>query len=149
MFLFSSVYFASSKHLLCRGCNLWIDFDVSFLQAADKSPLPSKSSPSYEENAKKEQQLMSEENAKEEQQPMSEENSKTEQQRLKSYLEVKEWNEVFIPAYLLPIRAKRLVHLLTMENYMALSMGYVVARKLLAIRESTSGLIISLFFGGT
>ena len=32
---------------------------------------------------------------------------------------------------------------------MALSMGYVVAGKLLAIRETTSGLIISLFFGGT
>ena len=82
MFLFSSVYFASSKHLLCRGCNLWIDFDVSFLQAADKSPLPSKSSPSYEENAKKEQQPMSEENAKKEQQPMSEENAEKEQQRM-------------------------------------------------------------------
>ena len=82
MFLFSSVYFASSKHLLCRGCNLWIDFDVSFLQAADKSPLPSKSSPSYEENAKKEQQPMSEENTKKEQQPMSEENAEKEQQRM-------------------------------------------------------------------
>ena len=82
MFLSSSVYFASSKHLLCRGCNLWIDFDVSFLQAADKSPLPSKSSPSYEENAKKERQPMSEENAKKEQQPMSEENAEKEQQRM-------------------------------------------------------------------
>ena len=89
MFLFSSVYFASSKHLLCRGCNLWIDFDVSFLQAADKSPLPSKSSPSYEENAKKEQQPMSEENAKKEQQRMSEENSKIEQQRIEELLRSK------------------------------------------------------------
>ena len=89
MFLFSSVYFASSKHLLCRGCNLWIDFDVSFLQAADKSPLPSKSSPSYEENAKKEQQPMSEENAEKEQQRMSEENSKIEQQRIEELLRSK------------------------------------------------------------
>ena len=89
MFLFSSVYFASSKHLLCRGCNLWIDFDVSFLQAADKSPLPSKSSPSYEENAKKERRPMSEENAKKEQQRMSEENSKIEQQRIEELLRSK------------------------------------------------------------